>query len=148
VPAYAPPVQPLEEPVRERAVEQKVERKAEPAQRKSSGWFALRGDFVPKATEHEPPHRASREGQKPVTAVFSLAGGVGKTSLVATLGRALSSSGERALLVWFARLLRRPARRIRQSNCSRWIPQSTAAKASMSLPQMRLSARRNLCSAC
>jgi cellulose biosynthesis protein BcsQ len=32
-------------------------------------------------------------------AVFSLAGGVGKTSLVATLGRALSSRGERVLLV-------------------------------------------------
>jgi cellulose synthase operon protein YhjQ len=32
-------------------------------------------------------------------AVFSLAGGVGKTSLVATLGRALSARGERVLLV-------------------------------------------------
>lgn len=35
----------------------------------------------------------------PLTAVFSLTGGVGKTSLVATLGRALSSLGERVLLV-------------------------------------------------
>jgi cellulose synthase operon protein YhjQ len=35
----------------------------------------------------------------PVLAIFSLAGGVGKTSLVATLGRALSSRGERVLLV-------------------------------------------------
>jgi cellulose synthase operon protein YhjQ len=33
-----------------------------------------------------------------VLAVFSLAGGVGKTSMVATLGRALSSSGEKVLL--------------------------------------------------
>jgi cellulose synthase operon protein YhjQ len=32
-------------------------------------------------------------------AVFSLAGGVGKTSLVATLGRALSARGERVLLM-------------------------------------------------
>jgi cellulose synthase operon protein YhjQ len=32
-------------------------------------------------------------------AVFSLAGGVGKTSLVATLGRALAARGERVLLV-------------------------------------------------
>ena len=32
-------------------------------------------------------------------ALFSLAGGVGKTSLVATLGRALSARGERVLLV-------------------------------------------------
>jgi cellulose synthase operon protein YhjQ len=35
----------------------------------------------------------------PVVAVFSLAGGVGKTSLVATLGRALAAMGERMLLV-------------------------------------------------
>jgi cellulose synthase operon protein YhjQ len=35
----------------------------------------------------------------PALAVFSLAGGVGKTSLVATLGRALSARGERVLLV-------------------------------------------------
>ena len=34
----------------------------------------------------------------PVLAVFSLAGGVGKTSMVATLGRALSSLGEKVLL--------------------------------------------------
>jgi len=34
-----------------------------------------------------------------VLAVFSLAGGVGKTSLTATLGRALSARGERVLLV-------------------------------------------------
>jgi cellulose synthase operon protein YhjQ len=34
----------------------------------------------------------------PALAVFSLAGGVGKTSIVATLGRALSSMGERVLL--------------------------------------------------
>lgn len=35
----------------------------------------------------------------PVLAVFSLTGGVGKTSLVATVGRALSQMGERVLLV-------------------------------------------------
>ena len=35
----------------------------------------------------------------PVLGIFSLAGGVGKTSLVATLGRALSARGERVLLV-------------------------------------------------
>ncbi len=34
-----------------------------------------------------------------MVAIFSLAGGVGKTSLAATLGRALSSRGERVLLV-------------------------------------------------
>jgi cellulose synthase operon protein YhjQ len=39
-----------------------------------------------------------RETQTPVLAVFSLAGGVGKTSLLATLGRGLSSLGEKVLL--------------------------------------------------
>ena len=42
------------------------------------------------------PRAAARP---PVMAIFSLAGGVGKTSLVATLGRALSARGERVLLV-------------------------------------------------
>jgi cellulose synthase operon protein YhjQ len=39
-----------------------------------------------------------KETRTPVLAVFSLAGGVGKTSLVATVGRALSSMGEKVLL--------------------------------------------------
>lgn len=38
------------------------------------------------------------EGQVPVLALFSLAGGVGKTSLVAGVGRALASHGEQVLL--------------------------------------------------
>jgi cellulose synthase operon protein YhjQ len=43
--------------------------------------------------------QASRiEGQVPVLAVFSLAGGVGKTSLVAAMGRGLAARGERVLL--------------------------------------------------
>ena len=37
-------------------------------------------------------------GAPPVVAVFSLAGGVGKTCLVATLGRALAALGEHVLL--------------------------------------------------
>jgi cellulose synthase operon protein YhjQ len=63
-----------------------------------SRWFALRGVFdgVPPAPEAVPPPVTSRA---PSMAVFSLAGGVGKTSLVATLGRALSARGERVLLV-------------------------------------------------
>lgn len=61
-------------------------------------WFALKSVFDPQAAPAEqvpapPPARV------PVLAVFSLAGGVGKTSLVASLGRALSSRGERVLLV-------------------------------------------------
>jgi cellulose synthase operon protein YhjQ len=66
--------------------------------RLTSRWFALKGVFDANSAPAEPlpAHAASRA---PVLAVFSLAGGVGKTSLVATLGRALSSRGERVLLV-------------------------------------------------
>jgi cellulose synthase operon protein YhjQ len=67
-------------------------------ERVASRWFALQGVFngsqVPAAAA---PTVAST--RVPVLAVFSLAGGVGKTSLVATLGRALSERGERVLLV-------------------------------------------------
>jgi cellulose synthase operon protein YhjQ len=66
--------------------------------RLTSRWFALNGVFAGASTPAEAvpapaPQRA------PVLAVFSLAGGVGKTSMVATLGRALSARGERVLLV-------------------------------------------------
>jgi cellulose synthase operon protein YhjQ len=66
--------------------------------RLASRWFALRGIFAGGSLpiEAAPAPVASRA---PVLAIFSLAGGVGKTSLVATLGRALSSRGERVLLV-------------------------------------------------
>ncbi|HUV70820.1 MAG TPA: cellulose synthase operon protein YhjQ/BcsQ, partial [Terracidiphilus sp.] len=66
--------------------------------RLASRWYALRGVFeaagAPVETAPVPP-----PARAPVVAVFSLAGGVGKTSLVATLGRALSARGERVLLV-------------------------------------------------
>jgi cellulose synthase operon protein YhjQ len=66
--------------------------------RLTSRWFALKGVFNGGSAPVEavPAPAASRA---PVLAVFSLAGGVGKTSLVATLGRALSARGERVLLV-------------------------------------------------
>lgn len=64
-----------------------------------SRWFALKGVFEQHQQDIEQPAAPRREGRAPVVAVFSLAGGVGKTSLVATLGRALSSFGERDLLV-------------------------------------------------
>ena len=66
--------------------------------RVTSRWFALKGVFSGNAPQAEaaPLPSASRA---PVLAIFSLAGGVGKTSLVATLGRALSARGERVLLV-------------------------------------------------
>jgi cellulose synthase operon protein YhjQ len=66
--------------------------------RLASRWYALQGVFegsVPPAQTVPAPMPA----RPPVLAVFSLAGGVGKTSLVATLGRALSARGERVLLV-------------------------------------------------
>ena len=66
-------------------------------ERLASRWYALRSLFDgPMPAEAAPAPTASRA---PVVAVFSLAGGVGKTSLVATLGRALSARGERVLLV-------------------------------------------------
>ncbi|MGH9599686.1 MAG: cellulose biosynthesis protein BcsQ [Terracidiphilus sp.] len=66
--------------------------------RLTSRWFALKGVFEGASAPAEalPAPAASRA---PVLGVFSLAGGVGKTSLVATLGRALSARGERVLLV-------------------------------------------------
>ncbi len=72
-------------------------------ERVASRWFALQGVFDPvreeswKAPAEAPPARA-KTPRPPALAVFSLAGGVGKTSLVATLGRALSSLGEKVLL--------------------------------------------------
>jgi cellulose synthase operon protein YhjQ len=66
--------------------------------RLASRWFALRSVFegVGAPVEAAP---APQPARAPAVAVFSLAGGVGKTSLVATLGRALSARGERVLLV-------------------------------------------------
>lgn len=63
-------------------------------ERVASRWFALRGVLGGSAE----PQRERAEGRLPVTAVFSLAGGVGKTSLVAGMGRALAALGERVLL--------------------------------------------------
>jgi cellulose synthase operon protein YhjQ len=66
-------------------------------ERVASRWFALKGVFDAGVEPAAEPVR-SREVRTPVLAVFSFAGGVGKTSLVATLGRALSSLGEKVLL--------------------------------------------------
>jgi len=64
----------------------------------TSRWFALRSVFEPGAVPAEAAP-APVVMRAPVMAIFSLAGGVGKTSMVATLGRALSARGERVLLV-------------------------------------------------
>jgi cellulose synthase operon protein YhjQ len=66
--------------------------------RMTSRWYALRGIFDGSAAPVE-AIPAPVPSRAPALAVFSLAGGVGKTSLVATLGRALSARGERVLLV-------------------------------------------------
>lgn len=70
-------------------------------ERLASRWFALKGVFSGAAAPAESVPAPAMQSPvcAPVLAVFSLAGGVGKTSLVATLGRALSSRGERVLLV-------------------------------------------------
>jgi cellulose synthase operon protein YhjQ len=72
----------------------------ESRERVAARWLALREVF-----EHGGPELPAvpvmRPGEvpTPLLAVFSLAGGVGKTSLVATLGRALASKGEKVVLV-------------------------------------------------
>jgi cellulose synthase operon protein YhjQ len=68
-------------------------------ERVAARWFALKGVFEQSGAEFAalPPARPG-EVRTPVLAVFSLAGGVGKTSLVATLGRALSLQGESVVL--------------------------------------------------
>jgi len=68
-------------------------------ERVASRWYALKGVFEPgQDLQPEAAPAPQRETRVPLLAVFSLAGGVGKTSLVATLGRALSSQGEKVLL--------------------------------------------------
>jgi cellulose synthase operon protein YhjQ len=64
----------------------------------ASRWFVLKG-MLGGAEAPEKTADQAQPGEVPVLEVFSLAGGVGKTSLVATLGRALSARGERVLLV-------------------------------------------------
>jgi cellulose synthase operon protein YhjQ len=66
----------------------------------ASRWYALQSVFPrPEEALDEPEAPpAGREQRPPMVLVFSLAGGVGKTCLVATLGRALSALGERVLL--------------------------------------------------
>jgi len=67
-------------------------------ERVASRWFALKGVFDHQEPQTELQPQRVQEMRMPILTVFSLAGGVGKTSLIATLGRALSSTGERVLL--------------------------------------------------
>jgi cellulose synthase operon protein YhjQ len=68
-------------------------------ERVAARWFALKDVFAGSGAAL-PAIQPMRPGDKrvPLLAVYSLAGGVGKTSLVATLGRALAGLGERVVL--------------------------------------------------
>ncbi|HET6218373.1 MAG TPA: cellulose synthase operon protein YhjQ/BcsQ [Acidobacteriaceae bacterium] len=61
-------------------------------------WYALRSVFAPAEIPVDPVSLPSFDQRPPVVMFFSLAGGVGKTCLVATLGRALSALGEHVLI--------------------------------------------------
>ncbi|AFL87739.1 ATPase involved in chromosome partitioning [Terriglobus roseus DSM 18391] len=70
-------------------------------ERVAARWFALKGlmgSNVEPIADPPPQIRTSSETDAPMLSIVALAGGVGKTSLVATLGRALSSAGEKVLL--------------------------------------------------
>ena len=68
-------------------------------ERVASRWFAMKGVFKHAASELPAmPLTRAVEGRMPLLLVYSLAGGVGKTSLAATLGRALSLQGEKVVL--------------------------------------------------
>jgi cellulose synthase operon protein YhjQ len=86
----APPPPPASVPAPESPVTQ-----AEPEDVVATRWYALRSVFAPAQAAEPPP---SLQTHPPVVAFFSLAGGVGKTCLVATLGRALAALGEHLLL--------------------------------------------------
>ncbi|HEY4045529.1 MAG TPA: cellulose synthase operon protein YhjQ/BcsQ [Acidobacteriaceae bacterium] len=74
----------------------------EPAaeRREKHRWFILNNIFSPESAAREArlPGGESRP-VVPTLVLFSIAGGVGKTSLAATVGRALAAYGERVLLV-------------------------------------------------
>ncbi len=71
-----------------------------PREEGGARWYALQSVFSPAAAAEEDSlaELMSLEDRAPLLVVFSLAGGVGKTCLVATLGRALSALGEHVLL--------------------------------------------------
>jgi cellulose synthase operon protein YhjQ len=98
---YAPPAssaspKPFQPPPPQSSVADTLQHSRE---RVAARWFALKGVFEqPGQEEPEAAPVRQKETKTPVLAVFSLAGGVGKTSLVATVGRALSSMGEKVLL--------------------------------------------------
>jgi cellulose synthase operon protein YhjQ len=96
-PEFEPPAQ--SGPVLAPEARPQVETLPQPDPEVATRWYALHSVFAPADVAVPPPSpRMTVEQRPPVVAVFSLAGGVGKTCLVATLGRALSSLGEHVLL--------------------------------------------------
>ncbi len=69
-------------------------------ERVAARWFALKGLMNAGTDQQESQDSLSsaKELSTPCLSIVSLSGGVGKTSLVATIGRALSSMGEKVLL--------------------------------------------------
>ncbi len=88
-PALEPPVKsPVESPVGSLT-------QVDPEETVSTRWYALHSVFA--SAEATKTH-LNPDAHPPIVAFFSLAGGVGKTCLVATLGRALAALGEHLLL--------------------------------------------------
>ena len=82
-----------------------TERQPQAEPRTPGHWFALQGIFATGGQTTEAAGSARRlERAVPAVTVFSVAGGVGKSSLVATLGRVLAAYGEQVLLVETASL--------------------------------------------
>jgi len=95
-PAPQKPVAAQSPPVPQSSVADTLQHSRE---RVASRWYALKGVFdQPGQEQGDAAPVRQKETRTPILAVFSLAGGVGKTSLVATVGRALSSLGEKVLL--------------------------------------------------
>lgn len=70
-------------------------------ERVAARWFALKELMGQSSGDHakaEVAKPAQREVRTPTLCIVSMAGGVGKTSMVATLGRTLSAMGEKVLL--------------------------------------------------
>jgi cellulose synthase operon protein YhjQ len=93
VPHQIPPARSASIPASEPAVQPAMP--PEPGEGVATRWYALHSVFAP---EEAAGPLLSPQVHPPAVAFFSLAGGVGKTCLVATLGRALAALGEHLLL--------------------------------------------------
>jgi cellulose biosynthesis protein BcsQ len=115
-------------------------------ERVASRWFALKGIFEQPSAEPEPPPPVrQKETHPPVLALFSLAGGVGKTSMVATLGRTLSSLGEKTLLLDTTSYGLLPfyfgARELRPNTIRTFAPPSGSSDAPINMISMNIDAK-------